>query len=361
MVDDASPRQASRPRPPSLRDLATKLGVSHTAVARGLRGDPGISPVLRRRIQEVARHHGYVVSDLTQALITGQSDTVGVVVPTLRSSFVSELADHLVQALWESKLLPFVLCSELNLETEEQMLRRLAAKRVDGVVMMPSREDPGRDHFAQLLDQHTPIIALNNPLPELNLPLVSSDDALGARWVTEHLIEQGHRHILHLGSALDSPHADRRREEGYIDAMHRAGLRPRIVHSPKRLPAMSELEALLADYLESGAGADVTAIFCFNDNLALSAYRYAARRGLRIGRDLAVAGFGNVRGTPAPIPDPVDLIEPPLTTVEQRPAIMARQAVHAMRQLVQGKTVPKRIMVKPELILRESTTGWAGR
>src|SRR5690606_24422370 len=108
-------------RRPSLRKLAKKLGISHTAVARALRDDPGLSAALRKRVQHAAREEGYHRSDVGKSLITGWSGTIGVIMPRLISPFVSTLASGIADALWDDDVMPLMLCSQLDVKREEKM------------------------------------------------------------------------------------------------------------------------------------------------------------------------------------------------------------------------------------------------
>lgn len=342
-------------RRPSLRELAKKIGVSHTAVAMALRDDPDTSVELRKRVQQIAREEGYLASDVTQSLITGWSGTIGVVVPSLFSPFINALVTGITDALWEDRNIPFVLCSELDLHREKEMLTALATKRASGVILMPCREDRGTHHFIHLLKQHTPIVAVNNPIPNTPIPLVASDDELGARHATRHLVEQGHRHIVHLASVLDNKASDRRREQGYRQVMQEAGLKPVVAHAPARRINLDEMLPVLEQFFDSPAGRRITAVFAFNDQMAYCVYVYAQRRGLVIGKDLALVGFGNVRAAIVGASDAVDVLNPSLSTVDQHPARWGRLAVDMLKAIAAGKPVPRQTFVEPELIVRDSS------
>lgn len=346
-----------RKRRPGLHDLAQKLGVSHTAVARALRDDPRLSESLRKRVHAIAREEGYLASDVMQSLVSGWSGTIGVVVPTMVSYFISRIMHGLGETLWEDGVIPLVLCSDLDVDREEQMLKALAQKRVNGVVIMPCLEDRGQDHFVHLLNHHTPIVAINNPLPQFEAPLVTSDDDRGAEQVVRHLTDAGHRHILHLAGALDSPFADRRRETAYRRVMEEAGLTPHIIHTPHRNLYAEDIVEQLHAFFESAEGRDVTAVFAFNDPLAYCVYAYARRHGRTIGQDLALAGFGNYRNTPVSTSIEVDVVQPGLTSVEQHPLEMGRRAAEVLRLMMHDKPVPKQALIEPELIVRDSTAG----
>ncbi len=344
-----------RKRRPGLRDLAEKLGVSHTAVARALRDDPRLTDSLRQRVRTVAREEGYLFSDVTKSLITGWSGTIGVVVPALTSSFVIKLINGIAHQLWEDGTVPMVLCSDYDATQEEQMLQALAQKRASGVIIMPSREDRGQEHFAQLLQSHTPIVSLDTGLPRLDAPLVSTDDEHGAALATWHLVEQGHRHIMHLSKAIDNEMADLRRETGYQRVMEQAGLEPQIIHLSGRRFDQEAVIAQLNAFFRDRSGPKTTAVFAVNDSAAYCVYAYAQRHGLRIGQDLALIGYGNGGELQTSEPQARDFVQPTLSSIEQHPGEMGRAAVKILRQLVAGHPVRSSRLIEPELIVCESS------
>lgn len=346
------PRQKRRP---GLHSIARKLGVSHTAVSRALRGDLSLSEKLRQDVQAVAQQEGYVSSNIAQGLVSGWSGTIGVVLPTLASSFISTMANGIAEALWEDSTIPMMLCSDLQVDREEKMLAALAQKRVNGVIIMPSREDRGATHFCHLLARHTPIVAVDASLPRIDVPLVASDDERGAMEATQHLIERGHRHILHLAAAVDNAYSDRRREKGYRKAMKSAGLRAQVVHIPDRRFQTGQIVSLLEEHLTSAKGRKTTAVLAFNDPLAYCVYGAARRMGRTIGQDMAVIGFGNYRGTPISDTADVDAIRPSLSSVEQYPAKIGRMAVELLRKMMRSEAVPRQNLIEPMLIVRDSS------
>lgn len=349
------PRATPATRRPGLRALARKLGVSHTAVARAMRNDSRLSQALRQRVQAVAREEGYVASDVTQTLLTGWSGMIGVVIPSLTSPFVGALVNSISRQLWEEEMIPLVLCSDLDSDREEVMLHTLARKQVGGVIIMPSREDRREAQMIELLRQHTPIVALDSPMPRIATPLVSSDDVQGVQLIMRHLLSQGHRHIVHLGVSHDNPRVDLRREQTYTQAMCDKDLKPIILSSPSRQLDREELTQMVYQFLRTPRGKKTTAFFAFNDAAAYCIYAAARLAGITPGKDLAIVGYGNDGGKSTRTPRASDLLEPPLTSVDQFPHQMGLAAVEVLQQLIAGKKAPAQTLLKPQLHIRASS------
>lgn len=345
-----------RKRRPGLHALAKKIGVSHTAVAMALHDDPRISESLRKRVQEVAREEGYVNSTLAQSLVSGWTGLIGVVVPNVVSTFMARMIQGIIEELWHDGSMPLVLCSDLDVDREKRALEAIASKRANGVIISPCLEDRGEDHFVKLLSQHTPIVTVGHPLPRMDVPVVGSDDELGAELATRHLIEQGHRHIAHLGAPIDSEQADLRREIAYKRVMKEAGFEPCMLRVPSRRMDADELMAVIAAFFDSARGRQTTAIFAFNDASAYAVYAYARDHGIRIGQDLALIGFGNTQVVPLNATTSLNIIYPRLSTVEQHPKKTGQTAVEVLKRMIDGKSVERSTLIKPELLVRESTS-----
>jgi LacI family transcriptional regulator len=342
-------------RRPGLHALANKIGVSHTAVAMALRDDPRISEALRKRVRKVADEEGYVASNVAQSLVSGRTGLVGVVVPSIVSTFMGRLLQGIIEGLQKDGCLPLVLCSDLDVQREKQALEAIAGKRADGVIIVPCLEDRGEDHFLNLLSQHTPIVAVDHPLPSMDLPLVCSDDSLGSEWATRHLIERGHRRIAHFATPIDSPSADRRREVAYRRVMEEAGLEPVVVHVPDRKLTVNLINASLRAFFQSSRGKRITAAFVFSDAAAYAIYNYAQGHDLRIGEDLAVVGFGSTPVARLNASVTLDIVRPRLSTVEQHPKQIGIKAVEVLRRLAAGLPVPRQTLIEPHLLVFESS------
>lgn len=355
MTTASSADSPSRKSRPSLRNLAKQLKVSHTTVNMGLKEDPRISPALREKIRRTAKQQGYFPNDLATVLRTGRTRLIGCIVPAINSAYISGFLEPAMGGLWEAGYFPITLCSQLDPRNEAKMLESLARLRVEGVLIMPSREDRGKRHFAELLRDHIPIVAINNPIPKLELPLVASDDAAGAETATRHLISLGHCRILHIGAPHESRYSDLRREQGYRQAMTAAGLVPTVLYYEDRLQARLPLAALKMELLQKPPTQRPTAILCYHDSLALRLYAFCDRVGMQIPDDLSVIGFSN-EGWGEDAPHALDFVNPPLSTVEQNSAQIGATAVQCLLALI-GNEQPdaSRMLIEPVFIEREST------
>jgi LacI family transcriptional regulator len=238
-----------------------------------------------------------------------------------------------------------VLCPTLHQHDREvTLLDRLMRGTTDGAVLMLPEESSAE---LKALQRDFPVVVVDPRVPlDEGIPVVSAAHAAGARAATEHLLSLGHRRI----GAITGPRewiACTERLNGYHGALAAAGVMPDpalLVESDFRNgPATAAAAAKLLDLPDPP-----TAIFAFNDNVAVGVMRTARERGLRLPDDLSVVGFDDS--------EQAEIVWPALTTVRQPLAEMGRIAVSLLLRLLENQRVDAlRIQLATKLVVREST------
>ncbi len=227
---------------------------------------------------------------------------------------------------------------------EVSLLERLMHGTTDGAVIILPEESS--DELEQLLNHGYRFVVID-PLLPLNerIPAVSAAHAAGADQAMKHLLSLGHTRI----AAITGPRGwkateDRRR--GYYAALAAAGIMP-------------DPELEVESNFELGGGAAAaeqllalpkppTAIFCFNDNMAVGAMQTARVRGVRIPEDLSIVGFDDLEAA--------EIVTPPLTTVRQPLAEMGRIAVSLLMRLLDNQRLEAlHVELGTRLVVRDST------
>ena len=181
--------------------------------------------------------------------------------------------------------------------------------------------------------------------PGESVPLVSVDQVEGARLATQHLLELGHRTIWHISGPSDWLEAQDR-VDGWRSTLEAAGAAPPPV-------LVGDWSARAGHELGRELGADVTAVFVANDQMALGVLRSLHEAGRRIPADISVVGFDD-------IPE-AEYFTPPLTTVRQNFNEMGRRSLLLLLEQIESRSrAPVRETVPPELIVRASTTSVGG-
>lgn len=335
----------------TIKEVARAAGVSTQTVSRVINDRPDVAPETRHRVLEVVAHLGFQPSALARSLIHQRSLTIGIVTagleyigPSYTLNGITEQAEQLGYALLLKELLHF------DSIAVEPILRDIVARQVDGIIWAVPEAGANRSWLPDLLPTlPVPIVFLTmHEVPEVTV--VATDNYLGGRLATEHLIVHGCRHIGHIAGPLVWWEASQR-AAGWRDALDDAGLPAPRGHCAEG--DWSSASGERAFYQLLAQFPEMDAVFVGNDQMALSVLLVACRLGRRVPEDLSVVGFDA-------IPESA-YFTPPLTTVEQDPKELGRTAVRHIVHMIeagQGSTVPQQpetVWLKPRLIVRESS------
>lgn len=236
--------------------------------------------------------------------------------------------------------------SGVDEDRADEYLRSLVdARSVDGVLIRTPNEV--RDEHIDILESAgVPYVVIKRELPRRQLNCVVSDDVLGARLATEHLLERGHRRIGFV-CAKPALTLTQNRLTGYRQALAAAGIRfdPRLVRLETSFGESMGRRAA-RDLLESGSRP--TALFAASDTMAIGGYQAARGLGLEIPGDVAFVGYDDI--------GPANLLEPSLTTMRTAYHDFGRLAAELLLDLIDGRVeAPQRLVIQPQLIVRDST------
>lgn len=334
----------------SLSQISDICDVSIGTASKALSGKPGVGQSTRKRILDVARQYNYRANRLVHAMQSGRSMTVGIACNNCQDPFTGAIVAGMLPALYAAKYDAITISWDLCVENQQSVLRTLAERRIDGLLMCPSAEPPSASYLAELNSFHRPIIVVDQEFPGSAYDFVGSDDAEGAFQATEHLIQLGHRRIGALSFLQVS--TGRARFAGFQKAMIRHGLAMKERDMPD-IQTYEGNEAFDAAVHLLCSGDAPTAMVMFNDFFAMQAIAAAHHCGLRIPEDISIIGFADLSFAA--------YLHPSLTTVAQNPVGIGKRAAELLLERIDqngsgemdGTPVCERIPV--ELIVRKST------
>jgi LacI family transcriptional regulator, repressor for deo operon, udp, cdd, tsx, nupC, and nupG len=293
---------ATRPpataRRTTIADVAREAGVNKGTVSRALRGIAGVGASTRERIIETADRLDFSASHLATALASGQSKTVGIVLPTLRSWYFSEFASGASEILspagFRVELINLDVDSDfLDVDSVQfrKLFRELGAGRGRDALLFGGTISVER-HDGSLESASVPVIASGSPLT--SVPGIFVDNRAGGRLVAEHLLSLGHRNIgIFDGRMPGKPdyHVWDQRTDGLRDTIREAGfdIDSRDVIYPGDCHAVDG-ERAMEQLLATGRTVP-TAIFCHTDEMAFGAMAVLRAAGLYCPHDVSIAAF----------------------------------------------------------------------
>ncbi len=290
----------------TIKQVAAEAGVSITTVSHVLNDVPGlrVNPDTRDRIHEVAARLGYVPNRLAQSLRTQRSNTIGLIGDEIATTpFAGKLILGAQDVALARDAVVLVVSTGYQRDVENREIEELLRRQVDGI-LYASMFHRKLDLPAQLAS--VPTVFVNAECTTAGVPWVVPDEVAGGRDAAEVLLRAGHRRLGFINNIDDIP-ASSGRLEGFRARVAEEGV------SAEDLSVVAAESDAAGGYLAASellaAERRPTAIFCFNDRVAMGAYRAAAERGLRVPDDVSIVGFDNQEYV-------ADGIFPGLTTIE---------------------------------------------
>lgn len=328
-----------------LEDVARQLGISVSTVSRALSGHPGISPATREAVQGAAAAAGYrIPAQGRKAARRSATKLVGVVVGALHNRFMTQLLEHLHDALQEAGYHMTLLIDALRDPAQVQAFRPLIDGYLDGMIFATATLDS--PVVAELHRRGIPLVLVVRGMDRIDIDTVEVDNVQAGTEIARHLWQLGHRRIA-MVMGPDNTSTSRDRTRGSLQFLAQAGL------------CTEDVPVLWGEYTtESGysnamrllsAEPSVTAIAAGNDTIALGVLEAARRRGMTVPGHLSVIGFDDIPLAGSPLVA--------LTTVRQPVRAMARTAAARLVARIESKGIGAAVhdMLPIELIQRSTT------
>jgi len=323
----------------TIRDVAAKCGVSVATVSRVINNSDLVTDETKRKVKAAIEELGFIPNTNARGLSTRRTNTIGVIVPNISNPFFGELIEGAEQAASEKGYSIIILNSAYDTEKTFKDIMVLKSRDVDGIIL--SSADVDEKVLDYLYDTNTSFVLMGPVQYKHPINYVSVDNLEGVRMAVDHLIKLGHRRIAYVTGSYDN-YLNQQRYEGYKKAL-----------SSKGIPIKREL------YFDKDAAESVqkilkmpeeerpTAIFAFNDHIALTYMEALERNGIQVPEDMAIVGFDNIKMA--------SYYSIELTTVDNRQIEFGRQAVEILLDIINGyKPKTQQIINKPQLIVRKS-------
>ena len=308
-----------------------------------------ISEETRQRVLKAVEELGYIPDTRAQALRSGDTKTIGLIIPDMQNPHFWENVDGIEQAARQAGYHLLLSSMELNLKYGVDIFKDLAGRRIDGLILMGhliDESDEARVTLVQLLKRRLPIVEISDqPNQDHETDCVYSNYRAVAGEAMKHLLSLNHQCIGMLYGA-NSPELAFDRFEPYQDNLQAAGL-----------PFDPDLVTYCGPTLEDGYQAALqllgrapqpTAVLAVNDLMAIGVLRAAGDLGLRVPKDLSLVSFDDIAVA--------QYLVPRLTTASKDSVRLGREAVRLVLERILNPNQPRqKLHIPARLILRDST------
>ncbi len=326
-----------------LRDIAEKAGVSVNTVSRALRNKSDVGKTTKEAIQQLADQLGYVLPSSSPSV--NQILSIGVLIQDIMNPFYTRMIQGIDTVISQEGANLIFGCSYRQELREQEVLSFFCEQQVDGLLISNVLNPNYILH--ELEDCTIPTVYLSQRFEQHEVDYVLNDNYYGASIAAEHLMKLGHIHIAHIAGPYAQSSAQERLR-GYQDALQAA-----------KLPVKNQLVRSCDSTMQSGyyqtkdllqSEENITAIFAYNDLVALGAYKAVKEAGLHIPADISLIGYDDIEF--------VEFLEIPLTTVHQPIEEIGRKAAELLFDKIQtgGRYLPQHIILKPHLTIRGTTS-----
>lgn len=329
----------------TMRDVAERAGVSIKTVSRVVNEQGEITEATRQKVLTVIDELSYRPNLLARGLVTQRTHTVGLVIGDITNPFFSEVARGVQDVARTEGYNIFLANTDALPEDERKVLRSMADHAVDGIIIFPSPET--ETTIGEMASRTLPFVLVNHWLAHDHVGLVTTDLYTGSRLAVDHLAAKGHEHIGMLAGPNIAVGSNRgRRLQGFRDGLAAHGLpeNPDYIQiSPGTLEGgLSQGLALLTQHPQ------ITAIFTYNDLLAMGALQACRQLGKRVPEECALVGFDDILMA--------SLVHPPLTSVRIDKSTLGQQAMVQLLAMIRTPDQPPApITLGIDLVIREST------
>ena len=329
----------------TLKQVAQRAGVSINTASRALNNKADVHRATRERVLKVAQELGYVPNALARSLVEGRSNTVGLVVADVTNPFSGQLTRGVEEAARAAGYALVLTNSNEDDALEQQAVRTLRSKRVDGLLIHPAQAS--YEHLEQCYQDGIPVVLLNRHIDQLNADYVINDNRSGAYQAVHHLVTLGHRRILHI-TGSERVSSVRERLIGYRCALDEAGIPfdPDLVINGE----LSMEGAYQAAHRRFGVGERPTAVFTYSDLLAIGVLKALHELGIDVPGDVSLVGYDDIAFAA--------FLVVPLTTVRQPIHQIGRRGFEILMRILNDPRWVRgqyQEVYQPELVVRAST------
>lgn len=327
----------------TLVTISKRTGFAISTVSRVLNGQAEKYRISRKTVELIldeARRCDYTPSLLAKGLRMKHTNTLGLLIPEVSNPYFADIASAIIREARSHGYTVMVVDTMENEENEQEGIRTMLSRRVDGIVAVPCGRTPD---YLEKVNRSVPVMLVDRYFEQTSLPYVCTDNYRGGMEATQILLQNGHRRIACIqGVPYSMP--NRRRVQGYLDALQQEGVQSEALITGD---AFSLENGYLQTKLATARPDRPTAIFALSNTILLGAVKAVRESGLRIPEDISVVSFDD---------NPyLDFLVPAITRIGQPVEEIGKTAVRLLLESIREEVrCRKQLRLPPDAIIRDS-------
>ncbi|WP_083988936.1 LacI family DNA-binding transcriptional regulator [Devosia geojensis] len=310
---------------PTIRDVATRAGMSTLTVSRVINDHPSIKQSTRERVERAIRELNYEPNAAAQHVRRGSSRTIGFLMPDFAHGVSALVAQNVERVLSKRGYTVMLACSHFDPATEEAALRVFARNRIEAV-LLKTCDESAPEIIARVEAMHCPVVLVDRDLP-LDVDAIVSNHAEAMRQAVRYLVTLGHRDIA-LVAPSPKMRPGRERIRGFKEGLKEAALEandPRIFDGGQ---SDESARQVVLDLLRSPNRP--TALIAGGNQILYGALEAIKACGLRYPEDISLLGADH--------PKLASVSSPTITMIDRQPALLAEGAANRLLELLEGQS-----------------------
>lgn len=330
----------------TIQDVAAQARVSAMTVSRVLNSPQLVAPATRQRVEQAIYELGYVPNALATGLLKGRTRSIALIVSDISNSFFTSVLRGVEDLAQRNGYTVILGNSDESVDKERQYVTVLMSKRIDGLLLAPA-SNGSRKVLDMVQRRGSPFVLIDRDIDGVTADSVTGDSVGGAKLLTQHLLNLGHRRIGLVNGQRDIPTA-RDRQRGYEEALREYGIEPRPALIIESFYRRDGAYRAVRQWLDLPTDQRPTAIFAANNFLAIGAIEALREAGLVVPDDMAVVCFDDIELASA--------LDPFLTVVAQPARSFGTIATQFLLDRLDGNAdrQARKVVLTPELIVRRS-------
>ncbi|RQO42491.1 LacI family transcriptional regulator [Chryseobacterium sp. KBW03] len=330
----------------TIKDLSKFLSLSTSTISRALLHDKNVNEETRKRVLDAAEKLGYKPNLTALNLQSGQSRTIGFVVPEMITPFSSSVLKGIQNILYPLGYRIIITQSDEDPLIERKNLQLMEEFNVDAIIINLCHETHNNDLYQNIMDQGTPLIFFDRiPHKSLDVSKVIIDDSIKASLMVEYLIKTGRKRIVHIMGPSTIRNAVER-VNGYKRILMKYNIFDENLIIQTDGMTFEHGKKAVKQLLNKNIEFD--SIFAFSDTLAMGAMNFLLEQKVRIPEEVAIASFSGTELS--------SMVYPQLTSVQQPLEKMGEEAAKLALEKIKNSTAPSQsILMDAELVYRAST------